>query len=173
MMTDFIDIKQQIEAKLALQPEQINIADFSELFKTISDEIYRQVGFKLITFTVIHPDNSHVIRLFSNQADAYALEDTKPVIVDEWYETVIGKMRPFKISTIKEMMPIFPDYQKIADMGLGSAINMPICLNDKCLGTVNLLDIENHYEQVNFEPLLASCQPAAKIFEAYRQQNCV
>ncbi len=38
---------------------------------------------------------------------------------------------------------------------------------------LNLLNVENTYEQVDFEPILAYAQLAAPIFKAYQQYNCV
>lgn len=164
-------IAAKITSILAATP--LNIADFHQVFTEISQILNDQIGHKLLTFTVIHPSGDHVIRLFSNQQGDYALEDRKPMAKDEWTEQVIENSTPFYVSTAAEMQLILPDYQKLADMGLGSMMNIPICENNKTIGTANLLDADDAYKNINFTPLIKTCQLAAPILAAYRKHNCI
>ncbi|MBL1420229.1 MAG: hypothetical protein COC24_006935 [Alphaproteobacteria bacterium] len=170
-MTEYNTIAAKISSILAANTS-LNIADFQPAFTEISQILNQQIGHKLLTFTVIHPSEKHVIRLFSNLEGDYALEDTKPMVKDEWSQQVIENSIPFYISTAKEMQPILPDYQKLADMGLGSMMNIPITQNGKTIGTANLLDADGAYKNIDFTPLIKTCQLAAPIFTAYRKYNC-
>ncbi|PCI86878.1 MAG: hypothetical protein COB24_07935 [Hyphomicrobiales bacterium] len=164
------EIAAKISSILAANP--LNIADFQPIFTEISQQLNQIIGHKLCTFTVIHPSDEYVIRLFSNQQGDYALEDTKPMVKDQWSVQVIENATPFCAATPAEMQPVLPDYQKLVDMGLGSMINIPICQNNKTIGTANLLDADGAYKNVKLTPIIKCCQLAAPIFAAYRKYNC-
>ena len=170
MMTDHNKIAAKIDKILAAKP--LKIAYLQPVFTEISQKLNQLIGHKLLTFTVIHPNGDCVIRLFSNLQGDYALEDTKPMVKDEWSEQVIENSIPFYVSTAQQMQPILPDYQKLADMGLGSMMNIPICENGKTIGTANLLDADGAYQNIDFKSLIECCQLVAPIFAAYRKYNC-
>lgn len=169
-MAQYSVVSAKIDVILAEKP--LKIAHFQAVFGEISLLLDQKIGHKLLTFTVIHPNGEYVIRLFSNLVGDYALEDTKPMVKDEWSAKVIGRGECFYVSTEEEMKPIFPDYQKIFDMGLGSAMNIPVQSGGKTIGTANLLDADGAYRDVDFAPLIKICQLVAPIFVAYREYNC-
>lgn len=171
-MSDFNAIAKKLEQLLKQQPNQIEIIEYRPVFESLSKLIGDLIAHKLFTLTVIHPFEAKVIRLYSSEEGDYALEDSKPILNNAWTTQVISKRDVFSASSINQLKPFFPDYQKIADMGLGSVINLPICWHGECIGTINLLDIEGAYVKPKLEEILSCAQLAAPVFNAYRQLNC-
>ncbi len=60
------------------------------------------------------------MRLFSSAEGAYGTSGTKPIETEGgWYEQVFVQQKPFLGYTIEDVKNYFPDYEKIAAMGLG------------------------------------------------------
>ncbi|GBU09572.1 hypothetical protein AwWohl_07100 [Gammaproteobacteria bacterium] len=119
-----------------------NLAVFEEL----ALEIKQIVGYKLITFSIIINDGTQVERVYTNNAEVYPITGIKPILNDAWTDQVIGQGKTYLASTAQEMLPFFPDLETIKSLGLGSVINMPISIDNKVVGTVNILDAEGVYQ---------------------------
>ncbi|EPJ46106.1 MAG: hypothetical protein OFPII_22690 [Osedax symbiont Rs1] len=171
-MPNLDQIANSIDQLLKQQPNKVQLAEYRDVFGKIAAAVDQLIGHKLFTLTVIHPTEAEVVRLYSSKEGDYALEDRKPILDTPWTEQVIAKMQPFSASNIDELKPIFPDYQKISDMGLGAAINLPVCWQGKCIGTMNLLNKEGLYQQPELKQILNCAQLVAPVFAAYRQLNC-
>jgi GAF domain-containing protein len=81
----------------------------------------------------------------------------KPIFYDEWLDTIYRQRKLFVANTIVDLARVFPDSERIASIGCGSVINIPVFIGGKLYGTVNCLDIEHHYtpERVEMSKLLS------------------
>ena len=64
---------------------------------------------------------------------------------------------------------VFPDHEKIEALGLGAAINIPVFVCGKMLGTVNLLDVNNRYSSATVDRLQAFSVCATLAFLSHLQ----
>jgi hypothetical protein len=103
------------------------------------------VGAKLFTVTAVDMDANVARRLYTNMPEAYPVSGTKPIHVDPWFELVVLGRQLFVANTLEEIAGHFADWQLIGSLGCGSCINMPVVVGGKVLGTVNMLDVENHF----------------------------
>ncbi|TYR32908.1 GAF domain-containing protein [Mesorhizobium microcysteis] len=110
--------------------------------QTLAQEI---IGAKLFTVTTVDMEASVARRLYTNMPDAYPVSGTKPIEVDPWFELVVQGGNLFVANTLEEIAGHFPDWELIGRLGCRSCINMPVFVGGKILGTVNMLDVENHF----------------------------
>lgn len=103
------------------------------------------VGAKLFTVTTVDMKENVARRLYTNMPDAYPVSGTKPIVVDPWFELVIQGRKLFVANTLSEIAVHFPDYELIGSLGCASCVNMPVVVSGEVLGTVNMLDEEQHF----------------------------
>lgn len=103
------------------------------------------VGCKLFTVTTVDLDANVARRLYTNMADAYPVSGTKPIVVDPWFELVVQGKKLFVANTLAEIAGHFPDWELIGQLGCGACVNMPVAVGGTVLGTVNMLDEEQHF----------------------------
>lgn len=103
------------------------------------------VGCKLFTVTTVDMDANLARRLYTNMPDAYPVSGTKPITVDPWFELVVQGRKTFVANTLEEIASHFPDWELIGSLGCGSCVNLPVAIGGTVVGTVNMLDEEQHF----------------------------
>lgn len=115
------------------------------LYKAIEAAMKELIGFKLFTILVVTPEGDRVRRTYTNNPKAYPVGGFKPMAQNEWGDMVIRGKRPCIGRNADDIRWAFFDHELIASLGLASVLNMPIVWNDRCIGTMNLLDVAEHY----------------------------
>ena len=110
----------------------------AELF---SDEI----GFKLLTFTVLERDCKFAKRFFSSDTSKYPVGGTKPIPENNWAKTTILKRKSFIGNNKSEIEKYFFDHKIITDLGCSSILNQVVLYNRKTIGTVNILNGDKYF----------------------------
>lgn len=103
------------------------------------------VGAKLFTVTMVDTDAEVARRLYTNMPDSYPVSGTKPMHPDVWHRQVIVEKQMFVMNTLEAIAGHFADWELIGSLGCRSCVNMPVVMGAKVLGTVNMLDVENHF----------------------------
>lgn len=160
-MVDHIEFVQAVTDSASLQ----------EAAQKVGVLFSRFPGYKLFTLTVTHPGGSHVVRLFSSAEGAYGTSGTKPVEKEGgWYERVFVEQKPFLGRTIADVKDYFPDYEKIAEMGLGAVLNLPVVVLGEVIGTVNLLDADHAYSEEDAQRSFVLAQALVPLFLKAREE---
>jgi hypothetical protein len=115
------------------------------VFKAVDEASQRLVGHKLFTLLVV--DGEEVSRIYSNRPDEYPVSGRKPMGTTPWGELVLKNRKPYLARDKAGIRWAFFDHALIESMGLGSNINIPIVYDGQCIGTINLLDAEFHYDE--------------------------
>ena len=118
-----------------------------ELVKLVDDT----VGTKLMTLMILDEDAGLARRIYSNMPDAYPVSGTKPMEKNPWSEKVLGRRETFVANTIEAIDDVFPDAALIKSLGCESVINIPIEINGKVLGSMNILHEAGHYTNERVE----------------------
>ena len=84
-------------------------------------------------------------RAYTNMPEAYPASGTKPMVENSWSKIVQYQQKYFVANTLAEIAKVFPDHAQIGALGCGSVLNLPIVHNGQVVGTVNLLDAEQHF----------------------------
>lgn len=130
----------------------------SEWFKEVEADFKKMIGHRLFTVMAIVEDGAEAQRIYTNDAAAYPLTGRKPLNRDDWYAHVIVGQHCFLATRPEEFRDAFSDHEKIVEMGLGSAINVPVVIGGHVRGTINLLDRTGAYQ----ESMLQVCEQLAK-----------
>lgn len=117
------------------------------------------VGHRLFTLLALSPSGEQVERFHTSDPDAYPLTGRKDVGDTPWGRHVLQGRQPYLGRTAEDIRWAFADHALIESLGLRSVINIPIMEAGKVLGTMNLLDGENHYgeQDVRMATLFAPC----------------
>jgi hypothetical protein len=116
------------------------------IFAALEALTHDSVGTLLFTATIHDTARMQSVRLYSSNEGAYPVGGLKPLQPGGlWYETVIEGKRAFAALTIEEIAVVFPDYELIRSLGCESALNLPVVVADRVIGTVNLLHEKGYY----------------------------
>jgi len=125
-----------------------NEKSFINKYKNI---LYKKIGFKLFTVTVMHPSNKFVTRIYSSNNKIYPVGGKKKIPINYWANVTIKQKKSFIGNNKKQIQKYFYDHRIITDLGCESILNQVIIFNNKTIGTVNFLDVENHFDKKDLE----------------------
>jgi GAF domain-containing protein len=115
------------------------------VFAAVETIARESVGTILFTAMTHDTDQMRSLRVYSGNEQAYPLGGWKPLREGPWKSTVLDGQRPFSALTIEEIAVVFPDWPLIQSLGCESALNLPVVVAGKVIGTLNLLDRKGHY----------------------------
>lgn len=109
-------------------------------FAALQQAMADAIGHRLFTVMRHDPVAGRNRRAYSSDADAYPVSGFKPVTWDHpWTRRVLVEGQAWIGRDAGDIAWAYPDHEKIAGMGLASAMNLPVRWNGRTLGTVNLL----------------------------------
>lgn len=104
------------------------------------------LGCRLFTVTIQSADGESCWRAHTSHPREYPLSGVKPVARDAWFDQVITRRESFLANTPAEFEALFFDHALITSLGLGSALNIPVCDGaGTVLGTANFLAGTGHF----------------------------
>lgn len=103
------------------------------------------IGAKLFTTMTVDMENELARRAYTSDPLSYPASGTKPIHYDSWFDIVHRDRKSFVANTIEDIAKVFPDYELIDSLGCQSVINIPVEVGGELLGTVNCLDVMDHY----------------------------
>ncbi len=148
-------------------PEFRSIAVSGEpegIFAALDDLVQRHIGAIITSCTTIDLIAMKAERVYTNQPDAYPLSGQKDIEPNRWTRLVLEQGRTFVANTVDEIIEVFPDHEVIRSLGCGSAMNVPVILSGKLLGTLNLLHEPGHFTPQRVETAGKLYMPAALAF---------
>lgn len=122
-----------------------------QLYKRLEQEIQDKIGAKLVTLMWLDFAAGRARRIYTNRPDLYPTSDSKPISINSWHDNVVVNKNTFVANSLDEMDEQFTDKDFFSAHGCSSVLNMPIIINDKTVGSLNLLHEENHFtkERIN------------------------
>lgn len=107
------------------------------------------MGHRLLTVLRLDAETLEVERYFSTDPVAYPPGGTKPMRATWWGEHVLVNGKPYIGYNADDIKAHFADHEVILGLGLRSILNMPVRSQGRTLGTINLLNTENHYSEAD------------------------
>jgi hypothetical protein len=132
----------------------VNGPDRQALYRQVDASVKRLVGYRLFTMLVVVENGAEVERIYTSDAKAYPLTGRKPMGPTPWGKHVIDGRQPWHGRTMEDIRWAFPDHALIESLGCGSCINIPVIAFGQMLGTMNVLDRENAYDDETVKTLL-------------------
>ncbi|MEM7406391.1 MAG: GAF domain-containing protein [Pseudomonadota bacterium] len=118
-------------------------------FQVIADAADQALGHRLLTVLRLDADTMEVERYFSTDPVAYPPGGTKPMRTTWWGQHVLVNGQPYIGYNGDDIREHFADHDVILGLGLASILNLPVRLQGRTLGTVNMLNVEGHYAQAD------------------------
>ncbi len=107
----------------------------------------RLIGHRMFTVLRVEPETGDVRRLYTSNSSAYPVGGSKKMGPTPWGKLVLEKGQPFVGKDADAIRWAYPDHETIIGLGLESALNVPMCLRGKTLGTLNLTHNSGHYDE--------------------------
>lgn len=136
--------------------------DLPALHRAVESALAELVGFRLFTLLRATPARDGLARMHSSDLQAYPAEGVKPVGNDPWLQRLLRDPEPALSPDANAVQQNFPDAQAIFGLGCASALNVPICLQGRILGSMNLLHVAHWFRPGD----AALCQPFAVLLGA-------
>ncbi|MFD2263352.1 GAF domain-containing protein [Lacibacterium aquatile] len=146
-MTSFSAPDAKIEAFLSLARAIAAGGGSDAAFKAAEDSFRAAIGFTLFTVMLYDEGHKNSVRFYSSDTGNYPVGGAKPMDRNAYYQHVVVEGRAFVANTPDEWKPFYVDYEKVFALGLRSAVNVPIRLNGRTVGSVNILHSDRPYTQ--------------------------
>jgi GAF domain-containing protein len=109
------------------------------LFAAVDKWVGQALAQSLCTVNRYDPSTDRLTRVYSSDPDAYPIGGSKDKAGTPWGEQVLHQRQIFIGEGVEAIRMSFDDHATIQALGLRSVINVPVVVQDKCLGTLNLL----------------------------------
>lgn len=120
------------------------------VFATLESAMRQAIGHRLFTVMRHDPAAGRNRRVHTSDAAAYPLSGFKEVDRGHpWTRQVLLEGHPWIGRDAADISWAFPDHAKIAAMGLGSAMNLPVRWRGQTLGAINLLHDAGYYTEAD------------------------
>ena len=138
---------------LRIAAEALAVPDQPEaFFRRLQDAMADAIGHRLFTIMRHDADAGRNRRVFSSDPTAYPVSGFKPVDWQHpWARRLLVEGRAWVGHDAADIAWAYPDHEKIAGMGLASAMNLPVRWSGRTLGTVNLLHGPGHFTEADVE----------------------
>lgn len=103
------------------------------------------IGVRLFTVMTVDMEAGLARRAFTSDPQSYPGSGTKPIERNSWFEIVHDRQVCFVANTIGDIAKVFADHDRIASLGCGSVLNLPVFDNGSLLATINLLEGEGYF----------------------------
>lgn len=148
--------------------DAVQSVGWASLFPALEELCQASVGHRLFSCSVfeIGPNGSGTAaRIYTNDEASYPLSGLKEIVPNRWTQIVVEEHRPFVANTVGGFADVFPDHEKIASLGLGSVVNLPVLRCGQLVGTVNMLHEAGYYTDGRIAELDRLALPALLAFE--------
>lgn len=125
------------------------VNDIETIFSAVADTANALIGHRLFTIMAFDANAMRVQRLYSTNPHAYPIGGVKGKRDTEWGRHVLNQGRPFISENADDIRANFQDHDLILELRLESALNVPIRLLGKTIGTMNLLHRASYYSQAH------------------------
>lgn len=108
------------------------------------------IGHRLFTIMRHDAAGGRNRRVHSSDAASYPVSGYKPVNWEHpWAQRLLVEGLPWIGRNAADIAWAYPDHEKIAALGLESAMNLPVRWAGRTLGTVNLLHGAGHFTEAD------------------------
>ncbi|KQU92889.1 hypothetical protein [Devosia sp. Root105] len=115
------------------------------MFDFVAGLIGEAIGSKLTTATLFDVPAGRLRRLYTQNAEAYAVGGFKSIPDNQWTETLIGRQQIYTALSLEAIAVDFADWQLIGSLGCESIANLPIVVGGQTIGAFNLLHEAGYY----------------------------
>ncbi len=168
-------------------------ADLPSIWCELGRVLAQQFGYSLFTILTYSPTLDNVVRIHSTRADLHPLGSRylqgtgsldnpgSRLQRDAWIRRVLVDGQTWRGSTKEDLKAVFDDWELLWSVGLGSVLNIPVRLEGKTIGSLNILDKEHAYDKAELNVGILIAQMVAfyvdkagrvRTFQATVDESC-
>jgi hypothetical protein len=111
----------------------------ARIFRAVETLSAAAIGHRLFTVMRFDVERAEVERVHTSMPAVYPVGGRKTKKETAWSDHTLRDMKVFRASGPDEIRAAFDDHATILSLGLGSALNIPLVLAGRSVGTMNLL----------------------------------
>ena len=115
------------------------------IFELLDGAFQDLIGHKLFTVLRYDKNSLELERIYTNNPLNYPLKGIKKITNTDWSKMVLVDGKVYIGYNSSDIKSSFPDYELIEKLGCRSVMNIPLILKGNVVGSVNLLNTENWY----------------------------
>jgi GAF domain-containing protein len=119
--------------------------DPEDIFRAVEALSAEVIGHTLFTIMQFDAAASEVERVYSSNPAAYPVGGRKQKKNTAWALRVLGERQVFRANDREAIREAFDDHETIFGLGIGSMLNVPVAFAGRCLGTMNLSNVEGWF----------------------------
>jgi GAF domain-containing protein len=116
-----------------------------DIFRAVEMLSADVIGHTLFTIMQFDAARSEVERVYSSNPAVYPVGGRKQKKNTAWAQHVLGEGRVFRTTDREAIREAFDDHETIFGLGIGAMLNIPIAFAGRCLGTMNLSNVEGWF----------------------------
>ncbi|MFG1495350.1 GAF domain-containing protein [Saccharospirillum sp. HFRX-1] len=125
------------------------------LYAQFHQQADQAIGVKLFTVMVVDNEAGLSRRAYTSHPEEYPTSGSKPLRKDDrWSQQVLVEQQCFIANSTAGFADVFPDHALINELGCESVINVAIVDGGEVIGTVNCLDVADHFDEARVATLL-------------------
>lgn len=141
-----------------------------ETYEEFAAAAQQSVGALLLTMSVLTDDGQSISRVYSTHPEEYPIGGKKTFGTDGdapriWLEQVVANQQPWFGPDKPAVRAMFFDYETTESLGCGSAINVPVVSDGKTIGSINFLDKEGRYNEMNVRAAMDVAERSQRLLE--------
>jgi GAF domain-containing protein len=110
------------------------------------------IGHKLFTINLFDAARFEVARVHTSDPSVYPVGGRKQKARTAWGEQVLTGCQVFLAADADAVRAAFDDHATIFGLGIGAILNIPVCLDGRCVGTMNLCHEAHWFTQDDVRP---------------------
>lgn len=115
---------------------------------TVEERMRDTIGVRLFTVLAWVPERQALRRVHSSHPEQYPVGGEKTVeVAAGWLAKCITRQEPYLGPDRAAVREIFADHELIEGLGCGAVINVPVVVDGRTLGVLNILDAEGNYDE--------------------------
>ena len=155
-------------------PERIDLrpditaggTDPAQMMAALDRLIDQVVGMKMCTLVRVDLDQVSGMRIHSTQPDQFPIRTLRPIGNRTWQTRIVARQEVLVTNTHDETAAVFGDADALRDLGCESCLCLPIAVQGKLLGTLNILHEAGYFTPERVAAAEALKMPAAIILMA-------
>lgn len=138
--------------------ENSNVApaiDPASPFAPLATALAADPGYAMLTILLYDIEAGQGRRVYSSDPDNYPEGGFKPIPVTDWVDQVLIRQENFVAHKVADFQPHYSDWEKLQNMGLVSGMNLPVIIDGKAVGSINLTARSEGYYTADRETAVA------------------
>jgi transcriptional regulator with GAF, ATPase, and Fis domain len=141
-------------------------------FEQVHEELRRLVGVRLLTVLAWDDTRGALQRIYTSDPEAYPVGGEKFMPRDApWPQQVLVRQQPYLGVDPASVAAVFADWPTIEALGCGATLNLPVVVDGRTVGSLNLLDVEGRYDESSVDRALPVAELAAAPLIAWHRSR--